>query len=144
MAMNGAAKLVLGVALAVTIGIIVLQPVVGAINDSTGVQTEVENVTADVGNYTDLAGYDLKSGTITVNSSGGTTTYAQGSDYEVALDNGSLLVLSSGTISDGETLNVSYDYQATDSTTTTVLGFIPVMFGTLLIVAAARGVQRGM
>jgi len=143
MAMDGSTKLILTIALGIAISLVVLQPVIASINDNTGVQTEVENATADVGNYTDLSGYDLKSGTVSVEDQSG-TAYSQGSDYEVALDNGSVKALSSGTISDGETLNVSYDYQATSGATTTVLGFIPVIFGTVLLVFAANGIQRKM
>lgn len=144
MALNGKSGKIIAIVLAVVLGIVVMQPVVGAVNDNTGTVTEAENVTADLGNYSDLGGYDVVSGSVVVESSDGTTTYSQGSDYEVALENGSIKPLSSGTITDGETLNVTYDYQATDSSTTTVLGFVPVMFGVLLFVVVSRGVMGGM
>jgi len=121
-----------------------MQPVVAAVTDNSGTVTESENVTADLGNYSDLGGYNVVSGSVVVEPAGGGTAYSQGSDYTVALENGSIKALSSGTISDGENLNVTYDYQATDSSTTTVLGFVPVMFGVLLFVVVSRGVMGGM
>jgi hypothetical protein len=142
--MDGKTGKVIAIVLAVVLGIVVMQPVVGAVNDNSGTVSEAENVTADLGNYSDLGGYDLVDGTVVVESSDGPATYSEGSDYEVALENGSIKALSSGTISDGETLNVTYDYQATDGATSTVLGFVPVMFGVLLFVAVSRGVMDGM
>jgi hypothetical protein len=144
MALNGSSGKIIAIVLAVVLGIVVMQPVVGAVNDNTGTVSDAENVTADLGNYSDLGGYDLVDGTVVVESTDGTTTYSEGSDYEVALENGSIKPLSSGTITDGETLNVTYDYNATDSSTTTVLGFVPVMFGVLLFVVVSRGVMGGM
>jgi len=144
MALNGKSGKIIAIVLAVVLGIVVMQPVVGAVNDNTGTVTEAENVTADLGNYSDLGGYDVVDGTVTVEPAGGGTAYSEGTDYEVALDNGSIKTLSSGGISDGETLNVTYDYEATDSSTTTVLGFVPVMFGVLLFVVVSRGVMGGM
>jgi len=145
MALSGSAKLILTVALAITIGIIVLQPVISATNDNTGVQSvSGENVTADHGNWSSLSGWDVQSGTVVVEDQSGTTTYSEGSDYEINLTEGELKALSSGTISDGETLNVSYDYQATDGMTEMVVGFVPVMFGVLMIVAATRAIQQKM
>jgi hypothetical protein len=144
MALNGSSGKIIAIVLAVVLGIVVMQPVVGAVNDNTGTVTEAENVTADLGNYSDLGGYDVVDGTVVVEPAGGGTAYSEGTDYEVALDNGSIKTLSSGGISDGETLNVTYDYEATDSSTTTVLGFVPVMFGVLLFVVVSRGVMGGM
>jgi hypothetical protein len=143
--MASSATKIIAIALAIAIGIIVLQPVVLAANDNTGVQSVAnDQITADLGNYSDLGGYDVDKSTVVVEDAGGTTTYSQGSDYEVATGNGSIKALSSGTISDGQTLNVSYDYQATGGLTETVIGFVPVMFGVLMMVAASRAIERRM
>lgn len=145
--MASSATKIIAIALAIAIGIIVLQPVVSAANDNTGLQSVAnEQVTADLGNHTDLGGYEIDNSSVTVTDSSGTTTYTNGpnGDYEIATGNGSLKALSTGTISDGETLNVSYDYQATGGLTETVVGFVPVMFGVLMMVAASRAIERKM
>jgi hypothetical protein len=142
--MDGQAAKILGIVLAVVLGMVVLTPVVSVVADNSGQVSENENITADLGNYSGLGGYDLVDGTVVVTSDDGTTTYSEGSDYEVALDNGSIKALSGGTITDGEKLDVSYDYNATGSATETVLGFVPVMFGVLLFVVVSRGVMGGM
>jgi len=143
--MRGKAGLVIGIVLAVTIGIVVMQPVVGAVNDNSGT-VSVNNETASLphGEWVDLAGYDLVDGSVNVESLDGTTTFSEGSDYELALENGSIKALSSGTITDGQTVNVTYQYQATSGPATTVIGFIPVMFGLLLFVGASKGVMDQM
>jgi hypothetical protein len=142
--MDGQAAKILGIVLAVVLGMVVLTPVVSVVADNSGQVSETENVTANLGNYSGLGGYDLVDGSVTVESQGDGTVYSEGSDYELALENGSVKALSSGTIADGETLTVSYDYQATGSATETVLGFVPVMFGVLLFVVVSRGVMGGM
>jgi hypothetical protein len=143
MAMNQAGKLVLGIALAVVLGIVFLQPVLTAVDTSTGTQTETENVTAEFGSYSDLAGYELVDGSVTVTNASG-TTLTEGTDYELRLGQGSVKALDTASVSAGETLTVSYDYQATGSMTSTVIGFVPVMFGVLLLVVTSRGMQRRM
>lgn len=141
--MNGKAGLVLGIVLAVVIGMVVLSPVVSAVNDNTGTVSESENVTQDIGNFTDLGGYEIVSGSSVVTNEAG-TTLTEGTDYEIGEQNGSIKFLSTTATTDGNLADVSYDYQATDGPATTVIGFVPVMFGLLLFVAAARGVQRQM
>jgi len=145
--MASSATKIIAIALAIAIGIIVLQPVVSAANNNTGVQSVAnEQITADLGNHSDLGGYNVDNSTVTVTNSAGTTTYVNGpgGDYTVATGNGSIKALSTGTISDGQTLNVSYDYQATGGLTETVIGFVPVMFGVLMMVAASRAIERRM
>jgi len=145
---NGKAALVLGFALAAVIGIIFLEPVVGAVNDNTGQQSVTnESITADVGNWVELQGFDVVDGSETVygfnDSSGSFEVATEGSDYEINNSDGALKALSgSSLIDDGEEVKVSYDYQATSGVTTTVAGFIPVMLGTLILFVVAQGVQR--
>ena len=67
-----------------------------------------EEVTASIGNYVKLAHSGLSS--VVVKDSGETTTYVEGTDYEVNTNVGLLKALESGDITDGETLKVSYDY----------------------------------
>jgi len=49
---------------------------------------------------------------VVVTDSGGTTTYTEGTDYEVDTANGLLKVLSGGSITDGQALLVDYSYAA--------------------------------
>jgi len=108
-----------------------------SITDNTGVQSVGnESVTADVGNYTDLDGYNIKDGTVTVENDG--TTYTEGDDYEIDYEAGELKALDSGTIEDGETLTVSYDYQASGKTTATIANLIPLVMALVGVMLFAR------
>ena len=144
MALSGSAKLILGIALAITLGVIFLQPVLSVTDTSTGTQTVTnESVTVVHDQFVDLGGWDIVDGSYTVTDQSG-TAYTEGSDYELDQGSGELKALSSGTISDGETVLVSYDYEATGGLTETVVGFVPIMFAVLFIVVASRGIQEKM
>lgn len=142
--------MVLGFALAAVIAMIFMSPIVGAVNENTGTQSVTnESITADVGNFTELQGYDIDSGTVTVygynESSSSFETASAGTDYEINLGPGELKALSgSSLIDDGEEVKVTYDYQASGSIATTVVGFIPVMIATLVIFVLGQGLQREM
>jgi len=147
--MKGKATLVLTFALAAVIGMIFLSPVVDAVNTNTGVQSVNENVTADTGSYVELTGYDIDESSVVVegfnDTSGSYEQASEGTDYELNTSDGSLKALSgSSLIDDGENVIVKYDYQASGGLTTTVVGFIPVMMGTLLLWTVSRGVMKEM
>jgi len=134
----------MAVAIAVAIAAILLSPTIAAVQDNTGTQTITdESATADYGNWTQLEGYQIVDGSETIEAQDG-TAYSAGSDYEMAYENGSIQALSSGTITDGETLNATYDYKATSGMTTTVIGYGPLFLGLLLLVTLASKVQEMM
>jgi len=146
---QGKAALVVGFSLAAVFGLIFLQPVVGAVNDNTGQQTVTdETVTADLDSYVDLGGFDVDEGSVVVESYNDTSESYEtvsSSDYVVRYPAGELQINSSASIvQDGESVRVSYQYQATDGAATTVVGFIPVILATLVLFTVAQGVQRGM
>lgn len=148
--MKGKAALIVGVALALVLGMVFLQPVVSAANDNTGTQTVTnESVTANVGTFVDLGGYSLADGSETVymlnDTSGEYEVATSGTDYEMSYNDGAIKALETSThIDDGENVKVSYDYQASDGLTETVGTFVPVMLATLLLVVAANGVRKEM
>lgn len=114
-------------------------PLVDTVNSETGTQAVTnESVTAEVGTYVDLENNDLVSSSVTVyNSTDAEMT--EGTDYEVAYDNGSIKALSGGSITDGNTITVSYDYEATSDMVATIAGLIPllILVSVLAFVAAA-------
>lgn len=131
------AKSIIGVVVAAVILVSMFTPLTNVIAGSTGTQNVAnESVTADVGNYTNLKGYDLKEGSVTVTGNG--TTYSEGTDYEIDYKAGELKALSSGSIADGETLDVSYDYQAADNTTSTITGLIPLVMALVGVMMFAQ------
>lgn len=136
---------ILGLALAVTVGIIVLSPVVASINDSTGVQTvDNETFTADFGNYTEISGYEVDGATVEVYDDG---TQVSSNNFTVKEQEGQIKVFSNASndgVSDGESVTTTYDYQATGGTVTTVVGFVPVMLGVLVMVAVSRRISEKM
>jgi len=139
---------VLGLALSAIVAMVFFPAVVDAVDTSTGTQSVTnETFAADPGTYYDLGGYELDETSVTVygysDSSSSYEVATQGSDYEVAAQNGSVKVLSGSTlIEDSEEVKVTYDYQATGTTTTLLAGFIPVMVAVLVFSRLAMGSSK--
>lgn len=119
--------------LGATIAAVLLNPLAAAVAGSTGTTTvSNETVTADVGNYSDLDGYDIVSDSETVlNSSGDVMT--KGTDYKMAYENGSIKPLAGGDIGDGTQMDVSYEYRVTSGTTSTVIELVTLFAGLLIL-----------
>ncbi|MGE4572521.1 MAG: hypothetical protein AB7E09_07245 [Candidatus Izemoplasmatales bacterium] len=87
-----------------------------------------ESVTAIHDRYVELEHRRVSN--VVVKDSGEVTTYVEGTDYLVDASAGMILALSSGSITDGEGLSVSYDYASIDGqeiqavTNPTVNGFL--------------------
>ena len=89
-----------------------------SVTNVAGSSTSVtdEDVTLNDDESTRLAnknGDDTKVSSITVTGSGGTPSYSEGTDYEVFVDAEgytNLIIVDGGGISDGETVEVDYDY----------------------------------
>ncbi|QLD84620.1 hypothetical protein HWV23_02745 [Natronomonas halophila] len=142
------AKKLAGVMVAVTIAAVLFSPIATTIGDNTGTQAvDNETVTASHGEYVDLRGYDIQTDSETVyytnDTSGEWEEATPGTDYEMDYPPGSIQTLSSGSIDDGEEIRVSYDYQATDGTTTTVITMVPMFVGLLILgTLAARVIDE--
>ncbi len=142
-------KSIAGLLVAVTIAATLFMPINSAITGNTGdITVENETVTADIGNATDLDGYSIEDGSETVEwyneSSSSWETVSSGTDYEMNYDEGSITALSGGTINDGDDLRVDYTYAATDGTTSTVMGLIPMFLGLLMLVSLAKPVMDSL
>lgn len=135
--------------IALTVAATLFGPVSTAVTQNSGtVSVTNETVTADVGNFTELDGYDIDENSETVywynSSSSSYETVSSGTDYEMGYENGSIKATSGGTIGDGDKLKVSYDYQATDPTSTTVITLIPLFMALLILVVLASKVMGMM
>lgn len=126
--------------IAVTIAATLLVPISDVVSSGTGQQTVTNTtVTADVGNYSeDLEGYDVDETSETVvwynSTSGSNETLTEGTDYEFDYQDARVKPLATGPVSDGDTLYVSYDWQATDSTVSTIAGLVPLFVALLILV----------
>lgn len=142
--MNG--RQLAAVFIAVTIAAVFLTPINTVVTGSTGVQTVTnETVTADVGNYSSVTGYDVESGSEEVirynESTGQNETLVEGTDYEFDYENARIKPLSGGSVDDGDTLYVSYDYQATSSTVATIGGLVPLFVALLILVTLSNKID---
>lgn len=140
---------VAAVLVALTIAASLFGPVASAVNESTGVQSvDNETVTADVGNWAELDGYDVDSSSVTVewynSTSSSYETVSSGTDYELNASDGSIKALSGGDIGDGDELRVTYNYSATSGTTTTVGNLVPLFMALLIIGVLAARIQEMM
>lgn len=133
---------------ALTIAVTLFNPIAGAVTSTSGVQTVTnETVVADHGNWSELDGYDVEDGSVTVYEPNGSDSYetaTAGDDYEVDYSAGSIQTLSSGSIDDGAELRVSYEYAATDGATTTILEMIPLFLALLVLGVMAGKIQGGL
>lgn len=146
--MAKAARGVVAVVLAVTIASVLIAPIADVVGDNTGTQTVTnESVQTNFDEVQDLEGYDIDDSSETVYYDNGTAgsyeTATEGTDYELYPQNGSIELLSSGNIESGDDVQVTYDYQATGSTTTLIAGFV-VTFVVLLILGTVAGKLQEM
>jgi len=130
---KGMVALVIGLTVAGSL----IVPLDDVIAGGTGTVNQVDNVTAQNNTYVELTGYDIQ----TVNS----VTDSQGNavdsgNYTVDNAEGRIRFDTSGVVSDGETVTVDYDYQATDGSTTVVAGLAPLLAVLLLLVKLANKV----
>jgi len=132
---NSPVKLMIAVAIAATL----VSPFTGAIAGNTGEVGVAGNVSADVGSYQEIEGYDVVTSNFTATDDG--TTLTEGTDYELNESAGTIKFLSGGsTVTDGESVDLSYSYQATDGTTDTIAGLLPLFVALLVLVTLAAGV----
>jgi len=141
-------KVVLTLGVFAAIGVILLTPVVTAVNSNTGtVSVTDENVTAQTGERVDLRGYDIDPATVTVEAYNDTSgSWETTTEYTLYEQPGEIQfdVTNSTLIQDGETVRVDYDYQATGELTALVAGFVPVGVGLFIFVGIARRVEGMM
>jgi len=136
--------------IAVTIAITLFNPISAAVSGTAGEQSVTnETVAANPGNYTELDGYRIVDGSEVVygfnDTSGNYEQATSPDDYEMGYENGSIKVNSSSSlIQDGEEVKVSYDYQSTDGTTTTVLNLVPLLTALLVLGTLGFKVQKSM
>lgn len=131
------ARKLMAVVVVATIAGTLLGPLGASVADSTGqVDVQAENVTAN-NEFQDLRGYDIESGSVTAEDSDGNAV--DSGDFTVRNQAGEIRIdnSTSTVVSDGERVEVSYTYQATDGSTTTVAGLIPLMAALLILVTFA-------
>lgn len=147
---KGTAKVVLTLAVFAAVAVILLNPIITTVNANTGTQSITnESVTADFNEKIELTGYDIDPNSETVwgyNETSGNYEQASADAYTLYEQQGAITFNNSSTtlIDSGETVKVSYDYQASSELTSLILGFIPVMVGVLIFVPIATRVQEMM
>lgn len=112
-------------------------PLVGAVAAGTGTQVVTnETLTASPGTYQELDGYELNRSSTTVVHNG--TTLSAPEEYNLDADRGRLR-LNASAVDSGDTVRVSYEYQASGPIVGRLLGLLPIMVGALFVVLAAKG-----
>jgi hypothetical protein len=127
---------VAAVVIAATVVMVLFNPVAALVDSTTGT-TSVANEEVTVANdsFTQLDGYNIQEDSETVRYEDGTGTWvnaSEGTDYEMQYSEGSIKALN-GSIEDGDTVRVSYDYEPTDGATTTVLTMVPLFMALLVL-----------
>lgn len=130
--------MVAGLFVAVTIAAALFVPFATSVTDNTGAQSVTnESITADVNESVDLSGYDIDSGSETVwwlnSTSGSYEQVTSPDDYSMTYDAGEISFNASGQVDDGDSVKVTYDYQATSGTVTTIAEQLPLFFALLVL-----------
>lgn len=138
-----------GLVIALTIAATLFVPIQDTVASNSGVQDVTnESVTAQHDVYVELNGYNVESGSETVyytnDTSGNWETATRGTDYEMAYSPGEIKALINGSIDDGEELKVSYSYEATDGSTTTVVTLVPLFVALLMLGVMAGRMQDAL
>lgn len=136
-------RVIAAVLIAAAIAGTLFVPFNAAVTENTGAQTVTnESVTASVGESVELDGYNIQSNSETVywfnSSDGDYEEVTSGTDYEMNYSEGAIYTLSGGSISDGDDLKVTYTYDATDGTTSTVVQLTPLLLALLILVVLAK------
>jgi len=130
--------------IAMAVVAVLIGPLATSVGSSTGTVGVNETISAQQDEWQDIEGYDLTANFTATNTNGG-TTLSEGSDYELATENGSIQFLSgSANVAQGDDVRLVYDYQGTDTTTSTIANLIPLFAALLLIGVAAARIQQMM
>lgn len=136
-------RLVAATLIAMTVVAVFIGPLASITGSNTGTVGEVDNVSADVGNYVELDGYDITANFSAYNDSG--TELTEGTDYELNKSDGTILIKSgSSNVADGESVGAVYEYQASSSTTATIADLVPMLAGLLILGTAAAKMRQMM
>lgn len=141
--MASAGSAITKVVIGALIAVVLLNPLNSVVADSTGTTSVAnETVTAD-NSFQELQGYDIVNGSVTVNDSDGNTV--DPGNYTVRHAPGEIRInnSSSTVVSDGEQVDVSYDYQATSGSVTTIALLVPLL-AVLLVLVLFTGKIQGM
>jgi len=137
-------KAVAATLIAMTVVAVFIGPLANVTANNTGVEGVNETVTIQTDEYTDLSGWDLTNN-VTVTTGGGTTTLTEGTDYELNSTVGSIIAVDgSANVADGDTVRVVYEYEATDSTTETIAGLLPLFAALLIIGTVSLRIRKMM
>ena len=141
-------RTIAGFLIAATVAITLFNPISAAVSGNTGdVDVTNESLTATPGEYQDLDGYNIKSGSETVywynSTSGSYEEVSSPGDYEMNYSDGSIEYNTSGKVSSGDDTKVTYTYEATNGTTTTVATLVP-LFVALLVLGIMASKMMGM
>jgi len=142
---------IVALVIAITIGAVFLAPVADIVTSNSGTQT-VDNATVttslDYNQTYELDGYEIITDSETIEryntSSGSWETLTKGTDYEIDYAAAELDVLDTSATDAGDELRASYDWEATDGTTGTIVELIPLLMALLLLAPLANRLQDGI
>jgi len=139
------AQTVVMLALVAAIGVIGLAVAAPVVSSNTGTQSVTnETVTATTGEYSSLDGFDIDPSTTVVYGYNDTSgSYETTTEYTLNEGPGEIQfdIQNSTLIDDGEDVKVTYDYQATDSLTGLVAGYLPLGIGLMVLVTVASRIE---
>lgn len=142
---------IVALVIAITIGAVFLAPVADIVTSNSGMQTVDDSTVTTSLDYNqtyELEGYQIVTDSETIEryntSSGSWETLTKGTDYEIDYAAAELDVLDTSATDAGDELRASYDWEATDGTTGTIVELIPLLMALLLLAPLANRLQDGI
>lgn len=142
---------IVALVVAITIGAVFLAPVADIVTSNSGTQTVEDDTVTNSLDYNqtyELDGYQIVTDSETIEryntSSGSWETLTKGTDYEIDYTAAKLDITDTSATDAGDELRASYDWEATDGTTGTIVELIPLLMALLLLVPLANRVQNGI
>lgn len=142
---NGAEFVGITIAIVILVTMIgVVIPLVAANSGTVTVTNETVTSSLEYNTTYELEGFEVVSGSETVyveNGSAGSFETLASSEYTVDEGPGTLNVTGQSGSSAGDEVLITYDYEATDSTTQTVVDLLALFLALLGLVALSRPIQ---
>lgn len=142
---------IVALVVAITIGAVFLAPVSNIVTSNSGAQTVDDSTVTQSLDYNqtyELEGYQIDTNSETIERYSTSTdsweTLTKGTDYEIDYAAAELDVSDTSATDAGDELRASYDWEATDGTTSTIIELVPLLMALLLLAPLANRVQDGM
>jgi len=138
-------KAIATVIIAATIAAVLFNPLANVAGANSGTQHVTnETLSAQPGSYQDLNGYNIHHGeTVYWENGSSYQVLSSPSDYSMKYTPGQIRINNSSSVASGDSIRVTYDYDATTGATTELVKVVPLLAAVLILGYLGRNVTKG-